>query len=103
MEETAKFKDVQIELPEPLEGCESLSAVIGFPEWWPTGARIAVVALIDYERLTQSIHINFIGTQQPDKVDLARARARDNARHIPAAFAGQEAHIQAANAGRRPV
>lgn len=43
MEETAKFKEVQIELPEPLEGCDSLSAVIGFPEWWPTGARIAVV------------------------------------------------------------
>jgi hypothetical protein len=41
--ETAKFKEVRIELPEPLEGCDSLSAVIGFPEWWPTGARIAVV------------------------------------------------------------
>ncbi|MCS5635579.1 MAG: hypothetical protein NZ990_03620 [Myxococcota bacterium] len=43
MEETAKFKEVRIELPEPLEDCDSLSAVIGFPEWWPTGARIAVV------------------------------------------------------------
>jgi len=43
VEDSAKFKEVQIELPEPLEGCESLSAVIGFPEWWPTGARIAVV------------------------------------------------------------
>jgi hypothetical protein len=41
--ETAKFKEVRIELREPLEGCDSLSAVIGFPEWWPTGARIAVV------------------------------------------------------------
>jgi uncharacterized protein len=43
VEGIAKFKDVRIELPEPLEGCDSLSAVIGFPEWWPTGARIAVV------------------------------------------------------------
>lgn len=42
-EQTAKFKEVRIELSEPLEGCDSLSAVIGFPEWWPTGARIAVV------------------------------------------------------------
>ena len=42
MEEAAKFKDVKIELSEPLMGCDSLSAVIGFPEWWPTGARIAV-------------------------------------------------------------
>jgi len=43
VEETAKFKEVRIELPEPVEDCDSLSAVIGFPEWWPTGARIAVV------------------------------------------------------------
>jgi predicted alpha/beta-hydrolase family hydrolase len=43
MEETARFESVKIELQEPLGGVDSLSAVIGFPEWWPTGARIAVV------------------------------------------------------------
>jgi predicted alpha/beta-hydrolase family hydrolase len=42
VEHTARFEDVEIRLPEPLHGLESLSAVVGIPEWWPTGARVAV-------------------------------------------------------------
>ena len=42
MEHAARFEEVRIQLPEPLDGVDALSAVIGIPEWWPTGARVAV-------------------------------------------------------------
>ena len=42
MEHAARFEEVRIQLPEPLDGVDSLSAVVGIPEWWPTGARVAV-------------------------------------------------------------
>ena len=43
VEQSAKFKDFQIPLIEPVRGLESVSAVIGIPEWWPTGQRIGIV------------------------------------------------------------
>lgn len=42
MEQAARFEQVRIQLPEPLDGVESLSAVLGIPEWWPSGERIGV-------------------------------------------------------------
>ena len=42
MEHAARFEEVQIQLPEPLGGVDQLSAVVGIPEWWPTGDRIAI-------------------------------------------------------------
>jgi len=43
VEPTARFEELQIPLPEPVHGLESVSAVIGIPRWWPTGARVSVV------------------------------------------------------------
>jgi len=43
MEPSAQFEEVQIKLPEPLHGRASLTGVLGIPEWWPTGERVAVV------------------------------------------------------------
>ena len=43
MEPAATFEEVQIPLPEPIHGRTHLSGVLGIPEWWPTGERIAVV------------------------------------------------------------
>ncbi|MEZ4291661.1 MAG: alpha/beta family hydrolase [Myxococcota bacterium] len=43
MQPRANFEDVQIPLPEPVHGIESVRGVLGVPEWWPTGERIAVV------------------------------------------------------------
>lgn len=40
---SARFEEVRVDLEEPLGGMDSLSAVIGIPEWWPTGTRVAVV------------------------------------------------------------
>lgn len=42
MEHAARFEEVRIQLPETLDGVDALSAVVGIPEWWPTGARVAV-------------------------------------------------------------
>jgi len=43
VEPSARFEELQIPLPEPVHGLESVSAVIGIPRWWPTGARVSVV------------------------------------------------------------
>ena len=43
MEPTAQFEEITIPLPETVHGCESVRGVLGIPEWWPTGDRVAVV------------------------------------------------------------
>lgn len=43
VEQSAKFEEMQIPLAEPTHGQETVSAVLGIPEWWPTGSRVAVV------------------------------------------------------------
>ncbi len=43
MEPSASYEEVEIPLPEPIHGLDHLSGVLGVPEWWPTGERIAVV------------------------------------------------------------
>ena len=43
MEPRATYEEVEIPLPEPIHGLDHLSGVLGIPEWWPTGERIAVV------------------------------------------------------------
>jgi predicted alpha/beta-hydrolase family hydrolase len=43
MEPSAVYEEVEIPLPEPIHGLDHLSGVLGIPEWWPTGERIAVV------------------------------------------------------------
>ena len=40
---TAQFEELDIPLPEPIHGQETVRGVLGIPEWWPTGERIAVV------------------------------------------------------------
>ena len=43
MEPSSQFQEIQIRLPEPVHGLEHVQGVLGVPEWWPTGERIAVV------------------------------------------------------------
>ncbi len=43
MEPSATFEELEIPLPEPIHGKDHLKGVLGIPEWWPTGERIAVV------------------------------------------------------------
>jgi predicted alpha/beta-hydrolase family hydrolase len=42
VEPSPRHQELTIPLPEPLGGVKELSAVLGVPEWWPTGARVAV-------------------------------------------------------------
>lgn len=43
LEPSCRFDEVRIPLREPIHGLSDLSGVLGVPEWWPTGARVAVV------------------------------------------------------------
>lgn len=43
MEPSARFEEVQIPLPEKIHGLDHVRGVLGIPEWWPTGERVAVV------------------------------------------------------------
>jgi len=43
VEPSARFEEIQIPLAEPVHGLDSVSAMIGIPRWWPTGARVSVV------------------------------------------------------------
>ena len=43
MEPTAQYEEIEIPLPEPVHGLDKLSGVLGVPEWWPTGERVAIV------------------------------------------------------------
>jgi predicted alpha/beta-hydrolase family hydrolase len=43
MEPSAQFEEIDIPLAEPIHGCETVRGVLGIPEWWPTGERVAVV------------------------------------------------------------
>jgi len=76
LEQAARFEEIKIQLPEPIQGLDAITAVVGIPEWWPTGARIAVALAHDsggdlnnpvvervHRRLTQhkclSVRFNF--------------------------------------------
>jgi len=61
VEQAARFEEVKIELPEPLLDVEILNAVVGIPEWWPTGSRVAVAIAHDstsdmHHPLVEAIH-----------------------------------------------
>jgi predicted alpha/beta-hydrolase family hydrolase len=42
IEPAAKFEEIKIPLRDPIHGLTELSGVLGIPEWWPTGARVAL-------------------------------------------------------------
>lgn len=43
MEPATQFEAIRIPLTAPTHGRDSLSGVLGIPEWWSTGERVAVV------------------------------------------------------------
>lgn len=42
-EEASQFEEIRIPLPEPVGEQDSVTGVLGIPEWWPTGSRLSVV------------------------------------------------------------
>ena len=47
VETSARFEELRIPLPDPLHGLRDVSAILGTPRWWPTGARLGVVLAHD--------------------------------------------------------
>jgi predicted alpha/beta-hydrolase family hydrolase len=43
VEPSVRFEDVRIPLPEAVHGLQTVTGVLGIPEWWPTGSRIGIV------------------------------------------------------------
>src|SRR3954469_21790421 len=54
---------------------------------------IAMRALIDNKRIGEAVHIELVGAEQINEIDIALARAVENAGHVAAAVARQEAEI----------
>jgi hypothetical protein len=47
VETSARFEELRIPLPDPVHGLRDVSASLGTPRWWPTGARVGVVLAHD--------------------------------------------------------
>lgn len=43
VEPSSRFEEIRIPLPDEVHGLAEVSAVLGIPRWWPTGARISAV------------------------------------------------------------
>jgi predicted alpha/beta-hydrolase family hydrolase len=61
VEPSPRYEELKISLPDPVHGLEEVSAVLGIPRWWPTGARVGVIlahgASDDMDDpLTESLH-----------------------------------------------
>ena len=47
VEVSARFEDVKIPLRDPVHGLDEISGVLGVPEWWMTGSRVAIALAHD--------------------------------------------------------
>ena len=47
VETSARHEELRIPLSEPSHGLQHVSAALGIPRWWPTGARVGVVLAHD--------------------------------------------------------
>lgn len=47
VEPTARYEEIKIPLPDPVHNLHEISGVLGIPEWWPTGARVAIAIAHD--------------------------------------------------------
>jgi predicted alpha/beta-hydrolase family hydrolase len=97
VETSARLEELRIPLPDPVHGLRDVSAILGTPRWWPTGARIGVVLAHDakgtyrdpllahlQEQLTElrclTLRFNFpfaeAGRTRPDPVQVLRRAYR---------------------------
>jgi len=97
VETSARFEELRIPLSDPVHGLPGVSAVLGTPRWWPTGARVGVVLAHDsgssladpllvhlHQQLTEhrclSLRFNFpfaeAGKRRPDPPQVLRRSLR---------------------------
>jgi hypothetical protein len=43
VEPSARLEEIKIPLHESVRGVTEVSAILGVPQWWPTGQRVGVV------------------------------------------------------------
>jgi predicted alpha/beta-hydrolase family hydrolase len=43
VEPSPRYEELKISIPDPVHGLVEVSAVLGIPRWWPTGARVGVI------------------------------------------------------------
>ena len=66
-------------------------------------AGVAVVTLVDDERISQFRYIYLVGAKQIYDLDIARCGTVEHPGNIPATVARHEAQIQSSDPGRRSV
>ena len=64
---------------------------------------IAVVALVDHEGLAQARHVDLVGPQQVDDLDVARLGTRQDRRQVASPRARQETQIEPGDPSGRAV
>ena len=120
VEPSARFEDVKVPLAEPVHGLDEVSAVLGIPRWWPTGARVGVVlahgAGADYsdpaieslhreltERRYLCLRFNFpwaeAGKRRPDSPGVLRRTLRSAIGVLTRDPTAQPAHLLLAGRG----
>ena len=40
---TPQFEEIKIPVPDRVHGLDTVTGILGIPEWWPTGSRVSVV------------------------------------------------------------
>jgi len=120
VEPSARFEEIKVPLAEPVHGLEEVSAVLGIPRWWPTGARVGVVfahgAGANYEEpaiealhreLTERrylcLRFNFpwaeAGKRRPDSPGVLRRTLRSAISMLTRDPTAQPAHLLLAGRG----
>jgi predicted alpha/beta-hydrolase family hydrolase len=97
VESAARYEEIKIPLRESVRGVTEVSAIMGVPQWWPTGQRVGVVLahgasrdlsdpVIEYlqlaltERRCLTLRFNFpfgeAGKSRPDSPDVLQRTFR---------------------------
>lgn len=112
VELTSRFEDIRIPLREPAHGLDSVTGILGVPEWWPTGARVGVVLahgsqkddpLLEYlqqqlterKMLTLRFRFPFVeaGKKRPDPVPVMLATFRSAVTYLQNDPTAAPAHL----------
>jgi len=120
VETSARFEELRIPLPDPVHGLRDVSAALGTPRWWPTGARVGVVLAHDLganyqepllvhlqqqltERRCLSLRFNFpfaeAGKRRADPAQVLRRALRAAVAALARDPAGAPAHLFLAGMG----
>lgn len=67
VEPSARFEEIKLPLRESVHGLTEVSAVLGVPQWWPTGQRVGVVLAHGAQRDSSDPLIEFLQRTLTDR------------------------------------